>query len=479
MAYGRRVLLPPKRLLAVLWVAPALAAAAALRAYALVAYPPAVLTLQAHDGAGYIKAARLGLSNDVLEPLGYPLFLRLLHAISHQLAFTIAVQHALGLLAGLLLFLAVRRLAAPVWVALVPAVVVWFGADQLFLEHAPMSEGLFTPLLVATVYAGVRSLTGHPRWAAATGFLAASLLMVRTVATIAPLIVLVWLALAMWRVRIPCRAPAAAAVAAAVALLGAYALVWHGATGTWRVTPEGSGWNLYARASQFADCHDFTPPARTRALCQSIPPRQRPAPDYYHWIGGPAYTGFGPPPSQDGLIGAFARQAILNQPFSYLTLVGVDLVRYVDPSFELSRYNRTASPASLAFPGGTVVLDADTVRQATAYYGPLHEPTHAPAYRLSQYQRVFRVNGVMLLVLLLLGLVGVASSTGRARWALLLMLALALELLLVPALVQASWRYVVPTEGLIAAAAAFGVWSMGQRVSAARTAPRPSPHAGP
>ena len=127
-----------------------LAAGAALRVYAMVAYSPAVVSAQAHDGAAYVGAARRGFATGNYEPAGYPAFLRVVHAVRSELAFTISVQHAMGLATGVLLFLIVRRLGAPGWVGLAPAAVVWLGGDQVFLEHAPMSEALFTPLLAAT-----------------------------------------------------------------------------------------------------------------------------------------------------------------------------------------------------------------------------------------------------------------------------------------------------------------------------------------
>jgi hypothetical protein len=92
-----------------------LAAGIGLRAWTMIAYSPAVLTHQVHDAADYIRAAHRGLVHGDQEPLGYPIFLRALHALSHQLAFTIGVQHGLGILTGGLLFMTARRLGAGAW----------------------------------------------------------------------------------------------------------------------------------------------------------------------------------------------------------------------------------------------------------------------------------------------------------------------------------------------------------------------------
>src|SRR5688572_27919065 len=62
------------------------AAAVGLRVFAMLAYQPAVLNLR--DSAAYIRFAHFGLSQDTLDPSGYPLFLRLAHTLSSELAFT-------------------------------------------------------------------------------------------------------------------------------------------------------------------------------------------------------------------------------------------------------------------------------------------------------------------------------------------------------------------------------------------------------
>src|SRR2546430_17479751 len=72
-----------------------LAAAVALRVFAILAYWPA--GLGKHDSAAYIRTAHSGLDLDTLDPSGYPVFLRLVHTLSSQLVFTIAVQQLLGL----------------------------------------------------------------------------------------------------------------------------------------------------------------------------------------------------------------------------------------------------------------------------------------------------------------------------------------------------------------------------------------------
>src|SRR5947209_2022706 len=184
-------------------IAGLLAAAVGLRAWATLAYSPAVLTDQVHDAASYIRAAHSGLVHGVQEPLGYPIFLRVIHVFSHELAFTIGVQHALGILTGGLLFFTARRLGASAGLALVPAAVVWLCGDELFLEHAPLSEAVFTALLAAVLYCGVRCLDGGARWPVATGVLSVACLAVRSVALPLPLLIIGWLAVVPGPSRLP------------------------------------------------------------------------------------------------------------------------------------------------------------------------------------------------------------------------------------------------------------------------------------
>ena len=433
----------------------------AIRVYALVAYP-VVLTPQVHDAAAYVRAARTSLASGTQEPLGYPLFLRTLHAISHHLSFTIAVQHALGLATGALLFGALRRLSAPVWVSLVPAAVVWLCGDQLFLEHAPLSEALFTFLLAATIYAAARALGGGVGWPALAGGLAACTLTVRTVGVPLPALVVVWLGVALWRGRIPWRRAVGGALAAAILMTVAYAALRHHETGRSTVLVDGSGWMLYARAAEFADCHDFTPPRGTKMLCDDTPPGQRPGPGYYLYFGGPARAAFGEPARHDSLVAAFARTAIVHQPLDYFKLVGIDLGRYVVPSFGGHRLDDYVGPSGIEFRVTRPEIDPQTRQQVTAYYGSPRAAPHAATRRMADYQDVLRLSGVVMVALLILALAGTLAARGAIRWLMLLLLGASLELIVVPALTHGEWRYVVPAEGPTAAAAALGAWCLMQ-----------------
>jgi hypothetical protein len=101
------------------------------------------------------------------------MFLRVLHAISpHLLLVVRSSSMRLGLFAAVLFFCAVRRCGGPRGLGLAPAAIIALGGDELFIEHAALSEALFIFLLSAMLYCAVRALDGGPGWAALAGLCA-------------------------------------------------------------------------------------------------------------------------------------------------------------------------------------------------------------------------------------------------------------------------------------------------------------------
>src|SRR4051812_9755328 len=299
-----------------------LAAGVILRLAMMLAQRPAFIGFP--DVGTYIGAARDNVFEDPLRPAGYPIFLAVVHALSARLSVTILLQHALGVATALLLYAGVVRAGFSRFAALVPAAVVLLGGSQIFLEHTPISKALFTFLMAGAIYAAVR-VGERPSlpWAAGAGLLAALAGSVRVVGFALVIVLALWMVVALerpWRRRL---LNAGACALAAVAVGSVYVFANDRTTGYAGITRAGS-WNLYGRVGPFAECSKFTPPEGTRKLCQRTPPDKRPNPGAYVLTEtySPGIKAFGGPfhATQEGTgkVGAFARAAIVGQPFDYL-----------------------------------------------------------------------------------------------------------------------------------------------------------------
>jgi 4-amino-4-deoxy-L-arabinose transferase-like glycosyltransferase len=417
------------------------AAGVAVRAWTLAAWRPAFIGY--YDTAAYVDAARGRLFSDAFRPAGYPLALRLLHALSDRVALVTVVQHALGLATAALLYLIVRGVARnPWWALLAPAIVLLDGFEVL-IEHAVLSDTLFAFLLTAALYATLRARRGSWGWAAAAGALVGAAGVVRTVGLFAaPAVALAlipaWRAAAIW-------------VAAAAAVLLAY----FAAQG-FRGVSQAPGWGLYARVGQFADCSRFRPPAGTERLCERLPPDRRQSTDYYFWSPhSPAQRAFGKPPAHDRLVGAFAHRAVVNQPLDYLRTVADDFARYVAPNhLRRPRAGETQEqylaqarrPNELRFVGG----------ELRTYYSAVPAPSQSRF--LLRYVRALYVRGPLMVALLALALAAPLAARGERRMAALALAACAYVLLLVPVATQVyDARYALAALGPLSAAAALAL----------------------
>src|ERR1700730_16610478 len=106
-----------------------LAAGLTLRVYFLLAWSPAITGYS--DSGIYFEGAVTSLWSDPIRTVGYSMFLSVLHGIAPHLILVVIVQHALGLGAALLFFLAVRRCGGPRGLGLAPAAIIALGGDEL------------------------------------------------------------------------------------------------------------------------------------------------------------------------------------------------------------------------------------------------------------------------------------------------------------------------------------------------------------
>jgi hypothetical protein len=468
---------PAQERVAVLGLAGILVAGAALRITMMVAWQPAFMGWP--DAKSYLDVAHGELFGNVLRPAGYPMFLRVLDGFGLGLTGIVAVNHALGLGAAVLLYLAVGAAGGPPLIGLLPAAVVALNGDGVFLEHSPLSEPLFTFLVALALYGAVRTLhRPGAGWPVVVGLALACATVVRVVGEPLLLAFAAWLALASygpWRQRLRTTAIAAAA---AVALLGAYTVAEYASVGTTGLSRHGA-WHLYARVAAFADCSKFDPPPGTRVLCESTPPGHRAGVDGYlfkPW-DSPAFRAFGDPfqttDAETAEVGAFARAAIVHQPLDYLREVGADALRYVAPE-SMRRFGGGPSYADLV--GGPILFNRqfqdDGLDAIRAYYDPA-----ATAYTfypgvldvLRGYESATRIQGPLMIILALLSLTGPLSLRGRPRAAALLFALTAWILLLAPvAALEFSARTAVPGFGALGAAAAAAAWGHATALSSRR-----------
>src|SRR6476620_2296000 len=152
------------------------ALAVAIRVVVMIAYSSAVFVYYNGDALRYARVSpqggHLDLFSDHWVPAGYSIFLAAVREIWSALSFTIGLQHVLGIATGLLFYAALRRLGTPRGFALAPAALVFFSGDQIFLEHALLTESLWAALIAGGVYALLRGVDEDSvdwRWLAVGG----------------------------------------------------------------------------------------------------------------------------------------------------------------------------------------------------------------------------------------------------------------------------------------------------------------------
>ncbi len=388
--------------LALVGIGTLVAGAIVVRAWLMLGYGPAFVGFG--DSHEYVRAATNGVFGDPQKPAGYPIFLRVLNLFDDRLGFTIAVQHVLGIAAGLLLYKAVRRTGAPPWLGLVPATVAFFGAGGPLLEHALLADSLFAFLQAVAVYAAVRALAESGlRWALLAGVAAGSGFWVKTVGLSSAIVIPVLLLLAAsGNVRHRMASAAAVAVAALVLIL-AYPASQAVVTGYWGYERQGA-WNLYGRVATFVNCSSFDPPKGTRFLCPAGSPRQRQSESFYQYArASPAVQRFGGParaPSNaDPLLQRFSVAAIEHEPLAYANAILRGLTFFVSAKAG-EGYTPVSLREALLDPKG--VLSADPAishyfRRGDRGYLRRRSSTRA----LAHYDEHTQVQGGLLILLLL------------------------------------------------------------------------------
>lgn len=464
--------------LAVLALVALLVAGALLRLLFVIAWRPAFMGWP--DAASYIEVSQGELFGNPLRPAGYPLFLRALHTLVPSLLLVIVVQHILGLASAALFYLAVARTGVPRLVGLLPAGIVALGGDIMFVEHAPISETLFTFLVAVGLYAAVRCREGEAlRWPAMCGLALALAASVRVVAVPLLAVVAIWVVACgdpplRRRIRV-----LAVGAASALSLLGAYYAIQETTVGRTGLSPNGA-WNVYGRVAPFADCSKFTPPPGTEPLCESTPRSRRPFTYQYtfNWYYSPGVRSFGNPhaasPDQTDRVASFATAVIVGQPLDYAREVGAGLLRYVAPE-SFRGYGGGPSYHDLVHRPVLFhrLFQKEGLGVARRHYTDAEEFSRERGLldALRTYESGTRIQGPLFVLIALLSVAAPLLTRARVRGAALLFALAGWTLLITPvATVEFSARTGLPGLGPLAVAAALGGWGV---VAALRGRPRP------
>ncbi len=459
-----------------------LACAVALRVLAMLAFRP--IMWFGGDSASYL-ATGLRLIPDPSRVGGYALLLWVLRPL-HSLALVAAVQHLMGIVIGVLIYLLARRHGLPAWGATLAAVPVLFDAYELQLEADAVPDIPFGLLVMIALYLLLRSPgERRPACVVPAAFLlgVSAILWPVGLALLAILLVVLLAGLAL-----PLSGPlsgrragvlaVAAAILAGAAPVAGYA-AWFDLHEHQFSLTRSDGVFLWARTMSFANCAVIRPPADERTLC---PPSgregaQRIASSLYIWSdASPLLRNPGGRFSArtNALALDFALRAIAAQPGGYPTAVGHDFAlsfawnRPVHPDagivdrYQFSDATTAWVPATMRTPGGGTVAGDQAAYDGGQLNGAA--PTRAVqpfASWLVSYQRYAYLRGTLLGVILLGSLVVMIArrrALGGLPWA------FAVTILLVPPLiVDFDLRYLVPAVPVACLAAALAF------------APRPSP----
>ena len=391
-----------------------IAVGAALRLAMFAVQSPGFIGIS--DSTFYVIATREGVFSLAADagnawPAGYPIFLSIVHGIADQLTLLIVVQHLLGIATAVLAFLTVRLVAPAAW-GLIPAALVLLAGPQLFLEHTPMTESLFAFLVAAFTYSALRARFDRPlAWGALAGFCAAATASVRVTGLAYIVLLVVWL-LAGDRTRLRRRAIGAAAIALTASLvLGLYLAEMKRQTG----------------------------------------------------FGGPALTRTGDYGTPDA-----------GGSFSYWDRLGEGLPRFWssdDGHAPGEKYeDEEIGRHGYDYEGMVQIMGTPTpssVAAITASYPTANSAPNLDALDTMQsYESHTRVEGPLFMLLLLIGLGGLALSRGRRLAAGLLVAGvLALTLLLPILYVYFDARYVVPGYASLGILSAIGGATLWERLA--------------
>jgi hypothetical protein len=436
------------------WLITVLAAAGLLIRFASeLAYRPALIYV---DTLKYLYGASPGA-----DPLGYKVVL----LAFGNLEIVALLQHLLGIAVAVLIYIVALRRGAPRWLAALASAPVLLDAYQVQMEQTIMPDVWFDAMIVA----GLAVLLWRPAltvpFAAAGGLILGSSATVRAVGEvlIVPALVYVIAAAGGWRRAIDL----AGAVCVAFALpIVCYCGVSYISSGHfWLARAQSTSGRLAAAA----DCATLKLPADVRPLCPT-PSEQARGPDWLeHSNQSPLHVAAIPPgASRTALIGILNSAVEHQQPARVAAAIARDSVRLFaatrDPIESVTPISRWQFQASYpTYPPWVTVGHRNAIivgvqRAAfTAFHfrqlGRAQVDRPVAAFLRSYQLRGGYTPGPLLALFALTSVIGSAlallrrAGSARSRQlalACLLFTVTAATVLLVPDVLEFSWRYQLP-----------------------------------
>lgn len=444
-----------------------------LRIWLTLAWSPAFTGYS--DSGIYFQGAFESVWSDPIRMVGYSMFLRAIHAIVPHLIAVVVLQHAMGLGAAALMFSAVRRCGGPRWLGLAPAAAIALGGDELFFEHAALSDALFIFLIVATLYVTIRASEDRLWWAALAGLTAGFAVWDRSVGFGLVAIVPVWLVFCLGRPTRRTLMVGALSLVVALLTVSVYAGWRSAATDLPGTLTSNSAWNIYGRVAPWADCTKFKPPRDTRGLCQETPAAQRgyhPGEEYIYSTESPAQRMFGPPylvsrtPHAMERLQEWSEAAIRGQPSDYLNAVWLDTRRLFSPNSP-SYGDLTADSliAYLLYGSNRSGTNEFVEYWQSKLYPNDSGPQHGAVGAFKVWEAMTRIVNFWMALMLALCLAGPWVLSGRARAGMMLFGATSVMLLFLPIISKGyDYRFVVPAFAPLIAAAALAAWGLARFV---------------
>jgi hypothetical protein len=175
------------------------------------------------------------------------------------------------------------------------------------------------------------------------------------------------------------------------------------------------------------------------------------------------------------LLTKWSEAAIAGQPLDYLHAVWVDTLRLFDPN--RSSYGDLSADQMIGLMLGGFPANSGK-NELVEYWQPRLYPHDPRPHRgdvapLKEWERITRIDGVWMGVLLALCLAGPWLLTGRPRSGMILFALSALALLFFPILVKGyDYRFVIPAFAPLLAAGALAAWGLAVRISSKPRAAR-------